>query len=52
MSLLLGWAALIVAIGWAALAVLVGLACLTWSRRCDPKNPSFGPPRLPTKPTR
>jgi hypothetical protein len=25
----------------------LGRALLTWSRRCDPMNPSFKPPHLP-----
>ncbi|MEA3008585.1 MAG: hypothetical protein QOJ91_277 [Sphingomonadales bacterium] len=43
MGILLGIAAVIGALGKLVHKVLVGRACLTWARRCDPANPSFGP---------
>ena len=47
MGALLGIAAVITALAALVLAWFVGRACLTWSRRCDPANPSFRPPHLP-----
>jgi hypothetical protein len=44
---LFGIAAIIAALAPLVLAFYVGLACLTWSRRCHPRNPSFRPPSLP-----
>jgi hypothetical protein len=47
MTTLFGIAGVIAALAAPILAFYYGRACLTWARRCDPKNPSFRSPDPP-----